>query len=627
MIQLYKAGNTAYDMNGDFVLDATRAELSMQLNGSWCLELEIPQTDDDTVKAFEHDTVVKVDLPRWKGQLFVVTDPKRTNYDTIAAQCYPIGMYDAQNELIVRDCRPTQMTGKDALEYILRASGGLGKYSVDCNIVKLNTAYYMRKNFMEALASDDDNSFLNRWGGEIIYDNYTFRVYEQAGQNRDFVIEASKNIAGFTVSEDDSGYCDVIIPVGYNGWTCPSEVRRDVTSRVLHKRFVEYPSIKHIDDASDDDKTDPTITVCKTDAEMQSALEKAAQASFAAGEFQRAYTYDIDFVDLRGYGGYEQYDDLLYLWLGDRVQVKNLDRHIQTEQKVIGLTYDLVLDEITQLTLGTAAKDFFSATSQAVSDMQKVITTKEGQKTLVAERVSGVMNALQTNLRAQRSASQKQDVMAMLFEDIDENSPTFGAMSLGTQGLCISRKRLPDDSGWDWTGSTAIDFNSIYANHIITGLLSGKGGNFWFDLDTGRFELGSGLFKGDIDTSSDVNVGKCIYLDFDNNSRSSRSGLYLGSQSQKSKASRIEMNSTMLDTANPWSVLEMIAGRADRAKVTLTDTGVAGGASVVLSSDGNIRLESRDILVVKDGKTHTGVTYNGIVNNIRTVNGIVTGVS
>ena len=141
------------------------------------------------------------------------------------------------------------------------------------------------------------------------------------------------------------------------------------------------------------------------------------------------------------------------------------------------------------------------------------------------------------------------------------------------------------------------------------------------------FELGSGLFKGTIDTTKDVNVGRCIYLDYDNNNRSSRSGLYLGSQSQSGNASRIEMNSTLLDTATPWSVLEMIAGRADRAKVSLTDTGVAGGATVVLTSDGSIRLESKDITVVKDGRTYTGVTYEGIVSKVMTVNGIVTGVS
>ncbi len=48
---------------------------------------------------------------------------------------------------------------------------------------------------------------------------------------------------------------------------------------------------------------------------------------------------------------------------------------------------------------------------------------------------------------------------------------------------------------------------------------------------------------------------------------------------------------------------------------------------MVLTSDGSIRLESKDITVVKDGRTYTGVTYEGIVSKVMTVNGIVTGVS
>lgn len=625
MIQLYKDGNTNYTRNGDFSLFPIKAELTMELNGSWTLDIELSQ-DDELVDYLQHDTVIKADLPKYKGQLFVVTDPKRTGWDTVAATCYPIAMYDAQNELIVRDCRPTNMTGKNALNYILQASGGSKKYSVDCNITKLGTAYYIRKNFMECLASSDDNAFINRWGGEIIYDNYTFRVYEQAGQDRGFTIDAGKNVSGFQISEDDSDFCDVIIPVGYNGWTCPTEVRREKVSRVPHRKFVEYSSIKHINDASEDDKTDPSITVCDTDKAMQSALEKAARNSFAAGEFMPTFTYDIDFVDLRQYEAYQDYKELMYVWLGDRVQVRNLDRHIQTKQKVIGLTYDLVKDEITKLVLGTAAKDFFNATSQVVSDVQKVTAYKDGQKTLVAEKITGVIDALQTSMRAQRNVSQKQDVMAMLFEDIDPESPTFGAMSLGTQGLCISKTRLADNSGWDWSGSTAIDFNSIYANHIITGLLSGKDGNFWFDMDTGDFELGSGLFKGTINTSEDANIGNELYLDYDNDNQNARSGIYLGDSAQKGSTARIQMMSHLLSGSNPMNLIDLIATEG-KAKIRIYDMGVDGASTVILTADGAIRLNSDSLTVQKSGKTYVGLTYSGIVNNITTVNGIVTGVS
>ena len=438
---------------------------------------------------------------------------------------------------------------------------------------------------------------------------------------RDITLSASRNIAGFTVTEDDSEYCDVIIPVAFNGRTKGTRVLRDERSRVNHVRFVDYQNIRLKEDMSGE-TDDESLIICDTMEDLDNALQVAAQESFEAGEFLPKYTYDIDYIDLRHYDGYEGMEELTYLWLGDRVMVENLDSRIQTNQKVIKLTYNLVTDEIDNLVLGTNERNFFT---QMSSIAQKVDAVVSNEGTVIAQKVSGILDAMDVQLKAQKSVAVKQDVRAVLHEDTDPKSPTFGAICLGTKGLEIADHRTPDGTDWEW--GTAVTAKSIVADYILTGMLAGKNGNFWFDMDTGAFELGSGLFKGTIDTTKDVNVGRCIYLDYDNNNRSSRSGLYLGSQSQSGNASRIEMNSTLLDTANPWSVLEMIAGRADRAKVSLTDTGVAGGATVVLTSDGSIRLESKDIIVVKDGRTYTGVTYEGIVSKVMTVNGIVTGVS
>ncbi|WP_289068863.1 phage tail spike protein [Faecalibaculum rodentium] len=667
MIQLYKDGNTNYEMNGDYSLDPLKADLSLTLNGEWRIDLEIPQDDAGNWMHLEHDTVIKIRLPKWGDQLYVVSNPQRTDLQTVSAVAYPIAMWDARNELIVRDCRPTTQSGRDALEYILTSCGGAGKYSIDCDISKLNTAYYVRKNFMECLASDDDNSFLNRWGGEILYDNHIFHVLQQAGQDRGMTLSASRNISGFTVAEDDSEFVDVIIPVGYNGWTCPTEVRREKVGRVPHKRFVEYSNIKYVDDASEDDSEDPEITVCQTPAAMQEALEKAAQESFAAGEFQPLFTYSVDFVDLRKCREYEGLDDLLYLWLGDLVRVENLDRHITTQQKVIGLTYDLVADQITEITLGSQARDFFNAASQATSDLKKVLEKSGGTTSVVAEKVAGVINMMNTSLKAQKSAAVRQDVRAILFEDLDKTSPLFGAMALGTQGLQISKERTADGTDWKW--GTAITYQSIVADYIITGLLSGKGGNFWFDLDSGRFELGSGLFKGTINTKENANIGKRIYLDYDGSHGDGwyASGIYLGDEAgsdTRPHLSVINMSNDILkqiclyangskqppmigcntsqeaDGSNKQAECFMRVGTGNggvkvhqnsieiRSKdARLVSQEIEHGSQVVVKDEGIWLVGKRLNVSDTNGNMGVGVTYSGTVSRISTVNGIVTRVS
>ena len=667
MIQLYKTGNVNYDMNGDYSLDPLKADLSLTRNGEWRLDLEIPQDEDGNWTHLEHDTVIKIRLPKWGEQLYVVSNPQRTDLQTVSATGYPIAMWDARNELIVRDCRPTNQSGQDALEYILASCGGAGKYSIDCDISKLSTAYYVRKNFMECLASDDDNSFLNRWGGEILYDNHTFHVLQQAGQDRGITLSASRNISGFTVEEDDSEFADVIIPVGYNGWTCPSEVRREKVGRVPHKRFVEYSDIKYIDDASQEDYDDPEITVCETPAAMQEALEKAAQVSFAAGEFLPRFTYSVDFVDLRGCREYEGLDDLLYLWLGDLVTVQNLDRHVSTQQKVIGLTYDLVADQITEITLGSQARDFFNAASQATSDLKKVLEKSGGTTSVVAEKVAGVINMMNTSLKAQKSAAIRQDVRAILFEDLDKTSPLFGAMALGTQGLQISKERTADGTDWKW--GTAITYQSIVADYIITGLLSGKNGNFWFDLDTGQFELGSGLFKGTISTQEDAKIGKRIYLNFDGTPMDGwyASGIYLGDKGSCENRPHMEMVNMSDDMLKQICMYANGSNTSPRIGCNISQAAdgsnrqagcfmrVGNSVQGLNVHQNSIEMRSKDArmvsesvknqtqVVVKDegiwlvgkklsvsdtnGHGGVGVTYSGTVSRISTVNGIVTGVA
>ncbi len=52
------------------------------------------------------------------------------------------------------------------------------KYTAETDITSTGTAYYQNKNLIEAINGDDENSFVKRWGGEIVYDNYKAIINE-----------------------------------------------------------------------------------------------------------------------------------------------------------------------------------------------------------------------------------------------------------------------------------------------------------------------------------------------------------------------------------------------------------------------------------------------------------------
>lgn len=90
-------------------------------------------------------------------------------------------------------------------------------------------------------------------------------------------------------------------------------------------------------------------------------------------------------------------------------------------------------------------------------------------------------------------SQKKQDVMAILFENLDESSETYGALAIGTQGLMISKRRTADGKDWEWT--TAITAAGMIADTIVAGLLADQTGRNYWNLNTGEFVAGNATIK------------------------------------------------------------------------------------------------------------------------------------
>ena len=95
------------------------------------------------------------------------------------------------------------------------------KYTGQSNITKVSTAYYQFKNLIEAINRDDDNSFINRWGGEIMFDNFKIIINEQIGTDNGVEIRYGKNIPvdGFSQEVDTNEVITRIYPKSFNGYT------------------------------------------------------------------------------------------------------------------------------------------------------------------------------------------------------------------------------------------------------------------------------------------------------------------------------------------------------------------------------------------------------------------------
>ena len=484
-IMLYKVGNNNFDMNGDHTLHPVSCEATFNLNDVWQLDIDIPIGNED----FKAGAVISVDTPYGKRQLYRIQDTDR-DMDNASATAYPIFL-DSRNDCFLWDVRPTNKIGQDALDIMLAGS----KYTGQSDITTASTAYYVQKNFIDALNGDDENAFLKRWGGEVAYQNFKIIVNNRLGADNGLRVEFGFNLTGLQEQVDMSNVVTRIIPKAFNGYLLPDNETVDSplinNYPIVYTRVIEYQDVKLAEDATEEDEDNGTI-ICATMEELYAALRAKANAEFDAGIGLPNITYDVDMVDLSRTDLYKDYAGLLNVQLGDTVHVKNRRMGIETTARVITLVYDCITRKVTSLTLGDYEANYFNDVSSTVSTVNglneavgNIYDPNSG--TVIAGKISGVINLLQTTLKAQKNIAQKQDVRAILFEDLDPDSPTYGALCIGTQGIQIAKERNETDTDWVW--GTAIDFEAVNADYIITGVLTDATGRFSLNLNTGELYI------------------------------------------------------------------------------------------------------------------------------------------
>ena len=176
------------------------------------------------------------------------------------------------------------------------------------------------------------------------------------------------------------------------------------------------------------------------------------------------------------------------------------------------MNYDCITKKVESLVLGDYEANYFNDVSSITNSASRGINTSNN--TLMADKIAGIINLLNTSLRAQKDIAQKQDVRAILIEDLGLDSPTFGALCIGTQGIQIAKERNATNTDWQW--GTAIDFQSINADYIITGILTDRNGNFYLDMNTGDLRMKNGTFVGNI-TGGSIRIGNNFSVDTNGN--------------------------------------------------------------------------------------------------------------
>lgn len=460
MIEVYVKGNEDYESNGDMTLTPTTCEVELTVEGIAELTLEHPIDDLGRWEYLVNDNVIAAPTPYSKKQLFRIYDYTKTETEVTAYARHIF--YDSAGEMLV-DVRPTDKTGREALDIILSGT----KYKAKTNIKTRSTAYYIRKNIMEAIGGDNENSFINRWGGERMYDNFTVIINDRLGGDYGASAEFGRNMTGIEADISIDDVITRIIPVSYNGHTLEGEepwIDSPLIGSYANPRaaVIKFEDVKLLEDCQEGEEGFSTLEL------LREELKRRCTKEYENGLDKPKVNYKVDLVEVANTEDYKDYKKLTTIGIGDDVLTKDRKLKINVTARCIRLVYDCIEEENAEVELGNFIENYFDKTTSAADIIQKV-TREDG--TLKAEEVYGKIDAVKAQLKAQRDISQPSEVRAVIFEDLVEGSSTYGAMSIGTMGFCIASERTADGKDWDWkTFGTGSGF---YADYICVGQLDG----------------------------------------------------------------------------------------------------------------------------------------------------------
>lgn len=524
MIYLYDPTNTDFEHNGNVTLHPESCVLSMETNGTWEVELEQPIDNNGEFQHVVENAVLSVPTPMSEeNKLFRIYKKNKTD-DGVTAYVRPL-FFDAAHDAYIIDKRPTSTTGQQALNVLTEGT----KYQVSSDITDIKTTYIQNKNLIEALFSDDDNSFLKRWGGEPIFDNYKAIINKRCGGDYGFRVTFGRNLMGI---EEEVSMDDVvtrIYPQAYNGYTLQNNGYVDSPNigkyPIPYCKHIEFSDLKLQSDCQDGETGYATL------ADLQAALIERCNKEYGNGIDKPTITYKIDMVDLSATDEYKDYKGFETVGLGDTVYCQNDRIGVETTARVVKLTYDCIMERTETLELGDAETTYFDKLNSSMQQANKAFDSTGNVK---GEGISGVIDMMQTVLKASRGIAKKQQERAILFEDLDPDSPTFGATCYGTKGWQISDERTAD--GKDWVWKTCATGSGILAEYLIGKYLisqnydEGKRQGVKFDLINGYLKA----FKMIIDTD---------YFKVDEDGRVSILDGYININTNSQKESHISLNS------------------------------------------------------------------------------------
>ncbi|SUY53414.1 phage structural protein [Clostridium perfringens] len=314
----------------------------------------------------EKGYILKVLDEYGRDEIFrITTCNKNTMITSIIA--FQITITETQS-LWLDDVRPTECSGTSSIQYIFDGANSFGfpkEIFVSSNISNTSTAYYQKMSMFNAL-HNCDQSFKNRWGGEVLRHQYNLTINDKIGQDNGVIIREGKNLLGFKANTNIDSLATVLIGKGFDGITgdyIESPIKNKYPRAFI--KVIEYSDIKVRNESDSNDEGFETLEAA------QREINKRIKEEFSQKHVDEVKAqYDIDFIQLEQTEEFKEYASLQILDVGDiaRVYVDSLDLKLTT--RVVEKHINYLNGTVLKTVLSNNPVQVIKSDSQVISEIR-----------------------------------------------------------------------------------------------------------------------------------------------------------------------------------------------------------------------------------------------------------------
>ncbi len=396
MLRIYEKDLTAETVsaalmtNGLGLLkDAVSCTVHRVINGDWSLRMTYPLDAPGASLLTPERLICYEDEASGDAQLYRIArrSPRSTRQGRVIEVEAPHVVYDLRHKYITNietkeDSRyPDGIDAREALTQLLAGTGfAVGEVTVD--MTALDYLDILQKDVMSCVKEQ----LLDKWGGELRFDNFTLHLLSALGEDRRYPIRDGRNIEQITVTED---YEPVVTRLHVRGYDNANfEAVNDGKDYIDSTLMSRYSHIRegYADFADIDDPEEL----------MRLGLEELARREVPE------ITYDIRLAQMRGSVQYAAYRRLETFDLGDTAALHTsvLDRNVIL--RCSELETDCLTGRNISVKLGNTDKALLAAITAGASASDRLagVLTPDGY--LQAEKITGKLNLVRVdNLAAE----------------------------------------------------------------------------------------------------------------------------------------------------------------------------------------------------------------------------------